>query len=753
MSRKKVLRNIVNRLRRNLRLQSNNKKDNPQQIEFDKAIQFKSYLTAYHIYCLGNVSTTNYRLALCFESDGNLTKARYHLLRIKKKKTKHWLKLAEIENKLNRNFNADTIYSQHLKDDLENSKYKKRIIKLKLKILYSIGDYEELCNLIDEFLVSEYDLLLRKYLIIFKVRLYIEMKRFEEAKYLINLIKDELIFTSDVYQVVINYFFQSNDNKELDLYTKLFIRDFPKAPQSVAFRLKYLWESGNYSKIEALINATSSDALLSPVVANLCSVYSSTSEDFSLLERKIKHWALEDLKRKNTSHKLLMVFLSLHDYVSAEVVLGDTLNLTSVEGCYIKGLIYKSRDAHDAAIRCFKKCIVMNHSYVNAYKEMYDCINYSNASRIGLYLKLRNRNVSSYSKKLPDGMNKSVDTESFQYLFARGLHSQAYNLKQQRPLNRSLKNRFPLQVLSQQKSIKDLSNKKVLIIAEEGVGDELRMSEFYSYIDKYNINATVTCDPRLENIFSKNFKNISFLPVRRKWDQIPFEDVYAGQSTNVSCRVLGKYIDNKVLEISDEFDVICMLNEYISLVWNDYPLLERKGRFLSCDHLNEIPLDSDKIKVGILWSSSLTTNTRYRHYLSLDDYIPLFEEFPKIEFFSLASNLTNYEQEICEKYNVKYFGNIDIRNDFDTLSRILPQLDTVIGISSFITEFAAAYGVKFYLHAISPIGNYFRSGYEKECNDVVTINSVIVAPDNYNQTVENIKKEVVYKQKLIMRSF
>lgn len=745
----KMLKKILKKLRYKYLVKTNH-----PIAQFNLAIAEKKFLKAYTIYKSGGVKTTNYRLALCYESSGNLVKTRYYLKRIKFKSYRHWLKLAEIEVRLNYIERAENILRIKLNGENENLdlKLKLRTIKLNLAILYSRGEYNELLSKIDDYLASNTEEKIRKFLLSHKINILVEMRKFSCAERDIEIIKQDFVFDVNLYQVLIRYYFQANSQDMLELYTKLFIKDHPNSPQAVVFRIKCLWGKSEYDKIYDVISHANKSTLMTPAISKLCASYSSTSDVFLHLENKIKHWAAEDVKKKKISASLLYILLDVGKHQLARRVFNEIQNISDYESLYLQGVIHKNFDEYKSAVNCFKKCILINHSNLKAYSEMYECLNYCMQDKIHLYLSLRNKFVNQYSKKLPDGMNKTVDNETFQYLFASGKHSSAYDLKQERPLNRSIRREFPHQVLTGNESVKDLSNKKVLIIAEEGVGDELRMSEFYKYVKKYNISATITCEPRLYNIFENNFKYIEFIPLRRQWEQIPISQELKSDNSLVPCRVLSKYMDDYTYQRVKDFDVICMLNEYISLVWKSHPLESRKESFIKKpDDFNQNQRTfSDKKKVGILWSSSLKTNIRNRHYLSIDDYVPIFEEFPQIEFVSLSSSMSDYELEVCQKYGVTVIEDIDLRNDFDSLSYILPNLDLVIGVSSFITEFAASFGIPFHLHAVSPIAMYFRGGvgYEMSNKDVLTSNSVLITPNNYNQNTNRIRSDIIKKQKM-----
>ena len=217
--------------------------------------------------------------------------------------------------------------------------------------------------------------------------------------------------------------------------------------------------------------------------------------------------------------------------------------------------------------------------------------------------------------------------------------------------------------------------KQLLIIREQGVGDEILYSSMYKNILENFKNTYIETDERLINLFvnsfgknfSKNFIKLGHFSKNelnlKKIDQV----LYSGS--------LGYYFRNNI---------------------NDFPKkgylkVEKDKIFKTRERLLAF---KKKFKVGISWKSF---NTQYAEQksLSLDSLLDLFK-LKDIDFFNLQYG--NVKKEI-ENFNTKFsvklevLNEIDLFNDFLSIASLLKNLDLFITVSNSTAHLAGALNV------------------------------------------------------------
>ena len=217
--------------------------------------------------------------------------------------------------------------------------------------------------------------------------------------------------------------------------------------------------------------------------------------------------------------------------------------------------------------------------------------------------------------------------------------------------------------------------KELLIIREQGVGDEILYGSMYKNILENFENAYIETDERLINLFvnsfgknfSKNFIKLGHFSKNevnfKKIDQV----LYSGS--------LGFYFRNNI---------------------NDFPTkgylkVEKDQLFKTRERLL---VYKKKFKVGISWKSFNNPYAEQKS-LSLDNFLNLFK-LKDIDFFNLQYG--DVIKEI-ENFNTKYslklevLNEIDLFNDFLSVASLLKNLDLFITVSNSTAHLAGALNV------------------------------------------------------------
>ena len=228
--------------------------------------------------------------------------------------------------------------------------------------------------------------------------------------------------------------------------------------------------------------------------------------------------------------------------------------------------------------------------------------------------------------------------------------------------------------LLNQKSIDP--KKSLLIIREQGVGDEILYSSIYKNVLESFKDIYIEADERLINLFinsfgehyTKNFKKFGFFSENKKNFKEIDQVLYAGS--------LGYYFRNKLLDFPKK--------NYLKI----------NQKFID-QTKEELVGYNKKFKIGISWKS---INNKYAEQksLSLDKILDLLIS-PDIDFFNLQYGDTIKEvEDLNIKHKVKLINlhNIDFFNDFIKVGSLLKNLDLFITVSNSTAHLAGALGIK-----------------------------------------------------------
>ena len=225
-----------------------------------------------------------------------------------------------------------------------------------------------------------------------------------------------------------------------------------------------------------------------------------------------------------------------------------------------------------------------------------------------------------------------------------------------------------------------VGNSKVLLIAEQGVADEVRWARLYSRIQSNNVS--ITCDHRFYELFQRSFPHIEFIPLNRvfrKPRHLTVEEFHQGNLPDDDG--LGRYS--------------CVSST--SMLFTVLPESEIHTKGESYLKFENFPLETARKKVGILWSSSFSSGLRgHRYGIDKEHYLGLINRNPHFEYYCLQSPISEDDKNFCIEHGIQIVKNVDLYNDFDNSSSFLGSLDCVVGPSSLNTELSAACGTRFF---------------------------------------------------------
>ena len=421
-------------------------------------------------------------------------------------------------------------------------------------------------------------------------------------------------------------------------------------------------------------------------------------------------------------------------------------------GINIFGLIKIEQNQTLEAIKLFKKAISINPNYIDSYNNIGKClIDLENLDQAYLYFKkaykinpnsdlplinianilsLKDKNklaIKFYEKakkinpnnKIPDeniaisncklknlkwveeNFQRQKDIGSINYEFALGYSylllnkkrfSEAFDLFDSRLKTKD----FPKKNINHQYIINKLnnhdrtkSNSNILIVKEQGIGDEILFSSIYNDLLNNYTNVKIECDHRLLEIFSRSFKNNIFFP-------------------------FGHFSSSKKrIESFENVFYAGSLTKYFRKNESDFKIKPYLKSLEQLDKNINAKLDKFKNvkKVGISWKSVVNIYGNLKS-LKIKDFEKIISKNRILINLQYGDVDTEIKQFKEKGNNIYDFNGIDLFNDFDSLISILKNLDTFVTVSNSTAHFAGALGVRTILICPKKSSTYYYWDYD-----------------------------------------
>lgn len=236
----------------------------------------------------------------------------------------------------------------------------------------------------------------------------------------------------------------------------------------------------------------------------------------------------------------------------------------------------------------------------------------------------------------------------------------------------------------------DLKGKAVLIIAEQGLGDEVMFASMMPDILKElgpETKVTVAVERRLVPLFERSFPGIEIVAHRtvtyqgRVWRAIPDIDDFS------------------------RFDYWTALGEFLPSLRGSVEAFARGGAFLTPDpervaHWKaELEKLGPGLKVGLLWKSLVLTAERARQFSPFHAWEPALKT-PGVTFINLQYG--DCDEEIAyakEAFGVEIWQppGIDLKQDLDDVMALCAAVDLTIGYSNATMNLAGACGAPIWM--------------------------------------------------------
>ena len=332
---------------------------------------------------------------------------------------------------------------------------------------------------------------------------------------------------------------------------------------------------------------------------------------------------------------------------------------------------YLEEGEYDKSIKYYKKAIELNPK---------NAVIINNIAKA--YLSLNNTNLAEYfcSEALKIDKNKDETKKTFSLISFRKLDfKKAWKFfdGRLRLSDFSSKNESLIYVKNKLFNGSTLDNNaKILVLREQGVGDEILYGSMYPDLLEKNQNVTFECDERLIPLFQYSLnqnnkdKFTKLGNISNHEDKLKIYDfvIYAGS--------LGKFFRNDI-NLFPKTSYLNVEQEFINEAKNKVARL--KNRF----------------NIGISWKSFKNRYAREKS-LELEELINIFKtpncNFINIQYGDVNEEINNFSSKY--KIEITTIKDLDLYKNLVSVAGLLKNLDLFITVSNSTAHLAGALGVK-----------------------------------------------------------
>jgi len=343
-----------------------------------------------------------------------------------------------------------------------------------------------------------------------------------------------------------------------------------------------------------------------------------------------------------------------------DILLKEPKNLSALNNL---GICYSKKLNFEKAITIFKECLGLNNNHIHAILNLANCFfqikDYENS--IVNYNKVLNINTDFTMAKL--GLSKCY--------FALHNYEKAFNFFEARKKTQ-LDNLKIIKRIVEDFDCKEwfkekIDNKKILILSEQGIGDNLQFARYIFWLkEKFNCDIVFYINKKIAHLF----KNCP-CKIINDLNQVDKIDFY---QYLLSLPYIYYTIENRFKEcisfISDDDSNNLNWKKKLGNLKKPIIAIQWKG--------NEKFLDDQQRSIPIKFFSNLIKDKNYS-FISLQQ-----DNFSKeIELNNLQKYITDFSEEI----------DIGDKSFFDTIS-ILNNIDLLISVDTSMAHLASTMGVK-----------------------------------------------------------
>ena len=265
---------------------------------------------------------------------------------------------------------------------------------------------------------------------------------------------------------------------------------------------------------------------------------------------------------------------------------------------------------------------------------------------------------------------------------------------------------------------------QVLVVKEQGIGDEILHASMYSDLFKKFPNIKIESDKRLISIFERSFNKTNiFVPYNtyslKKESLKKFNTImYAGSLGRLFRNSIKDFPQTKYLESDKKIDLV----------------IKNKLK------------DLKNFKIGISWISKRERYGKDKS-INLNLLKPILKlqkySFINLQYGDTKDELQDFEKN--ERIKIHAIQDIDLFNDFESIASLLKNLDLLISVSNSTAHVAAALGVPTWI--IKPKNHATFHYWNQPKNTTPWYPSVKLYSyfDGWKKTIEMVKNDLEKK--------
>ena len=228
----------------------------------------------------------------------------------------------------------------------------------------------------------------------------------------------------------------------------------------------------------------------------------------------------------------------------------------------------------------------------------------------------------------------------------------------------------------------DLSGKRLLIWREQGVGDEIRLSQRYPQAIEAAGHCIIEAEERLIGLMRRSYPAAEFLPVDPENDEAR-EDA----DFHVPAGGLEEFFEKGFVEYSGGGNVL------------PYIATEPDRQTVWKERLDAL---GSGLKIGICWRSSLSGRLRDPFYCELSDWADLLQldgvQFVNLQYDDCEEELR--QAETAFGVTIHRWEGVDLKDDLEEVFALTSELDLVITAGTAVAEIAIARAVPVWCYLV-----------------------------------------------------
>lgn len=354
--------------------------------------------------------------------------------------------------------------------------------------------------------------------------------------------------------------------------------------------------------------------------------------------------------RVSTLSSLLITKISLKKINECEEIISkiNEIDKDYPYGIYGKALYYGSKlnflKSNDELLSIISKKDLPNENL----STFYNCLgtNYAKLSD-------NNKSIQCYLKAI--NLN-SENNEAYFNLGTRYLHENNFEEGWKYYEYRLKKNKLPHDKYPSK--IEDISNKKVLIRHEQGIGDTIQFSRLLNNLTEYSKDIEFLIPESLKDLF--DIKNINI--------------IYKLDNNN-----------------NYDYEIYLMsLPYFLNLDLANPPKLP----YINEDLFKKDNKKNKNLKIGLAWSGNENYNFDILRSLKLSDLKKILDlkDSNNINFYCLQKDIRKIDLDYFNKSNIDYLGDLK----FADLAKEIIKMDLVLSCDTSILHLSSSLGVKTY---------------------------------------------------------